>query len=43
MMLLTNLAGDSEYTKVLKTMRQRTDELVDQYGGPLLNSKYRRQ
>jgi len=32
---LANLASDPAYEDVLKRMRARCDELVDQYGGPL--------
>ena len=39
---LTNLASDPQFAKTLTTMRKRTDALVDQYGGPILNSKYKR-
>jgi hypothetical protein len=39
---LTNLARDPKFARTLAEMRQRTDELVDQYGGPLANSKYKR-
>lgn len=33
---LENLAGDPAYAKVLKAMRQRTDQRVAELGGPLL-------
>jgi arylsulfatase A-like enzyme len=39
---LTNLARDPKFAQTLTEMRERTDELVDQYGGPLANSKYKR-
>ena len=40
---LTNLASDPKFAQTLAEMRKRTDDLVDQYGGPVANSKYKRQ
>ena len=39
---LVNLATNPEFAKKLSEMRRRTNELVDQYGAPILNSKYQR-
>ncbi len=40
---LHNLANDPKLTKVLQSLRERTDELVKGYGGPLLPYQNRRR
>ena len=40
---LNRLASDAKFTQTLATSRKLTTELVGQYGGPLANSKYKRQ
>jgi choline-sulfatase len=40
---LVNLASDPKFAKVLATMRQRTNQLVGKYGGPLATSRPERR